>query len=197
MNKKPIILGLTGSIGMGKSTTAQMFADAGLPVWDADAAVSRLYAKNGQGSEALKFLTPSAINDQGVSKNQLKKLIRQDPALLEKIESIIHPLVAKDRRDFIQLNSFAEMVLLDIPLLFENDTQRMMDFVIVVSVSPEVQRQRVMARGTMELSTFEMILSKQMPDEEKRQRADFVIETTSIESARRQVQNILTQIRRT
>ena len=189
------IIGLTGSIGMGKSTTAKMFADEGIPIWDADAAVTRLYVKNGEGARALAAVAPEAVGENGVDKSKLKTLIKQNSSLLPRIEKIIHPLVAKDRDDFLAEHSDTEIVLLDIPLLFENGTDSRMDYVVVVSVNSETQRTRVLERGTMDEDTFNMIRSKQMPDAEKRQRADFVIETTTIEHARQQVQNILEEIR--
>ena len=188
-------IGLTGSIGMGKSTTAKMFADEGVPVWDADAAVGRLYAKGGAGTRALGAIVPAAIGKNGVDKSKLKALIKQDSSLLSKIEEIVHPLVAKDRDEFLANNSDAELVLLDIPLLFENGTESQMDYVVVVSVDPETQKNRVLERGTMDEDTFNLIRAKQMPDAEKRHRANYVIETTTIEYARQQVQDILRGIK--
>ena len=197
MTKRPLIIGLTGSIGMGKSTTAKMFSDEGVPTWDADAAVARLYAKGGLGSLEVAKIAPSAIDENGVNRNALKALIQQKPTLLEDIEAVIHPLVAEDRKSFLVAQSDQTFVLLDIPLLFENGAETQMDFVVVVTAPAEIQKQRVMDRGTMDETTFKMILCKQMPDHEKRQRADFIIETTSIELARHQVQNVLKQIRGT
>ena len=190
-----IKIGLTGSIGMGKSTTAKMFADEGIPVWDADAAVARLYSINGAGTEAIKQVAPEAIGMAGVDRVHLKALIKRDPAFLATLENIIHPLVSDDRNQFLTENTTAEFVLFDIPLLFENGTNSQMDKVVVVSAPADLQKQRVLSRGTMDEDTFNIILSKQMPDKVKRERADFVIETTSIEHARKQVQNILNDLR--
>jgi dephospho-CoA kinase len=195
MKSGPVLIGLTGSIGMGKSTTAKMFKEAGIPVWDADAAVSQLYAADGLGTKALEQLAPQAITEDGVDKEHLKALIKRDPSFLKKLEAIIHPLVSNNRNDFIEAHSNTAMVLLDIPLLFENGSDVEMDNVIVVTVPAEIQKQRVMDRGTMDEATFNLILSKQTPDAEKRAKADFVIETTSLESARLQVQNIIEKIR--
>jgi dephospho-CoA kinase len=172
-----------------------MFSDEGIPVWDADAAVGRLYAKDGAGTAEIRQIAPQAVTDRGVDKTVLKALIKQDSRFLKKLEAIIHPLVAKDREEFFQDNKSAEIVLLDIPLLFENGTEDHMDVVIVVSTTADVQKQRVLSRGTMDEDTFNLILSKQMPDAQKRQRADHVIQTTSIENARKQVQKILHYIR--
>lgn len=190
-----IKIGLTGSIGMGKSTTAQMFADEGIPVWDADAAVARLYSKGGLGCDAILEFAPEAVSDDGVSREALKGLIKHNSGLLEQLEAVIHPLVARDREHFFDKHQTEEIVLLDIPLLFENGSEQQMDVVVVVSTSADIQKQRVLARGTMDEATFELILSKQLPDADKRKRADHVIETTSIEYAREQVQNILQDIR--
>ena len=190
-----IKIGLTGSIGMGKSTTAKMFADEGIPVWDADAAVSRLYASDGAATNAIRAIAPEAVDEDGVNKDMLKILIRRNSKFLKGLEAIVHPLVASDRDSFLNKHQSDEIVLLDIPLLFENGSEDQMDIVVVVSAPVDVQRHRVMSRGSMDEDTFNLILSKQMPDAEKRKRAAYVIETTSIEHAREQVQNILRQIR--
>ncbi|WP_372604475.1 dephospho-CoA kinase [Actibacterium sp.] len=193
--KKPFLLGLTGSIGMGKSTTAAMFAEAGVPVWDADAAVHRLYGAGGAAVEPMRALHPAAIIDGAVSRAVLKNWIASDPTALKQIEAVIHPLVARDRADFIADNAGAGIVVLDVPLLFETGAAGAMDAVVVVSAPPEVQRARVLERGTMTEAEFETILAKQTPDSEKRARADFIIETTSPEAARAAVNGILAKIR--
>jgi len=190
-----IKIGLTGSIGMGKSTTAKMFADEGVPVWDADAAVGRLYSKGGLGVDAVSHIAPDAIDENGVNRSTLKALIMRDKTFLTKLEAVVHPLVVQDRLAFFETHHQADIVVLDIPLLFENGTQNDLDMVVVVSTSTEEQRRRVMERETMDAATFDLILSKQIPDAEKRKKADFVIETTTIDSAREQVQNILADIR--
>ncbi|NHQ73153.1 dephospho-CoA kinase [Roseovarius gahaiensis] len=187
-------LGLTGSIGMGKSTTARMFADEGCAVWDADAAVHRLYAKGGAAVEPIRAAFPDAVVDGVVSRDKLKEILAKDATALKRIEQIVHPLVARDRADFIDQNK-AEIVVLDIPLLFETGGNAKMDAVACVTVSPEQQKKRVLARGTMTLEQFVAIRDKQMPNDEKCRRADYVIETDTLEYARRQVQDIVKQIK--
>ncbi|MDO6456869.1 dephospho-CoA kinase [Celeribacter halophilus] len=193
--KKPFIIGLTGSIGMGKSTTAKMFAEAGIPVWDADAAVARLYDLGGAAVAPMAEAFPDAVRSGKVSKDRLKEIISETPAALRKIEEIVHPLVSEDRKKFIETTD-AEIVIVDIPLLFETGAERSVDAVVVVSVDAETQRKRVLARAGMTEAHFETILAKQVPDAEKRARADFVIETTSLEAAKSQVQNIVATLRR-
>lgn len=187
-------LGLTGSIGMGKSTTAKLFAENGCAVWDADAAVHRLYARGGAAVAPIGRAFPTAVKDGSVSRDRLKALIAKDPHDLETIESIVHPLVARDRAAFLA-GTDADITVLDIPLLFETGGDAQMDATVCVTVSAETQKDRVLARGTMTEDQFNAILSKQMPDEEKRARADFVIVTDTLEHARVQVQNILKDIR--
>lgn len=187
-------LGLTGSIGMGKSTTAQMFVDEGCALWDADAAVHRLYAAGGAAVAPMSKAYPDAIEDEAVSRNALKKIISNDPKALKMIESIVHPLVAADRAAFRQ-STAADIVVFDIPLLFETGGDATMDAVACVSVSAEEQKRRVMERGTMSEAQFEQIRSKQMPNDEKCARSDFVIVTDTLDHARAQVQDIVRQIR--
>jgi dephospho-CoA kinase len=188
------LLGLTGSIGMGKSTTAEMFADHGCAVWDADAAVHRLYAKDGAGVAPIATVFPDAIVDGAVSRMRLKEIIDGDPGALGIIESIVHPLVAQDRAAFIKASNTA-IVVLDIPLLFENEFEESVDAVACVTVSAEMQKQRVLERGTMTEDQFEAILSRQMPNKDKVARADFVIETDTLEHARVQVHDVVEQIK--
>lgn len=189
------LLGLTGSIGMGKSTTAQMFVDEGCALWDADAAVHRIYAANGAAVEPLGALFPQAIRSGAVDRAVLKEIISNDPSALRKIESVVHPLVAEDRRQF-RAGATRDILVFDIPLLFETGGDAGMDAVACVSVPPEIQRARVLDRGTMTQEQFEMIRAKQMPDEEKRARSDFVIITDTMDHARTQVQAIVAHIRR-
>lgn len=191
---KPFLLGLTGSIGMGKSTTAAMFAELGCDVWDADAAVHRLYSVGGQAVAPMGELVPSAVHEGAIDRAELKEFIKRNPTALSRIEAVVHPLVAQDRSQFIS-ESAAEIIVLDIPLLYENNTQTEMDAVAVVSTSPETQKERVLARNTMSEEMFNTILAKQMPDSEKRERADFVILTNSLEETRQAVANIVAQIK--
>lgn len=187
------VIGLTGSIGMGKSTTAAMFAQMGVPVWDADAAVRKLYSKDGAAAELLAQHYPDAMVDGAVSRDDLRRLIAADPSVLDHVQSLVHPLVAQDRADFLR-DASAPIVLLDIPLLFETGTDAQCDGIAVVSVSAEVQKQRVMDRGEMSEADFEMILSRQMPDAEKRSKARWVIETQTLDAARQSVANIIAEI---
>ncbi|KAF0137982.1 MAG: coaE [Xanthobacteraceae bacterium] len=192
------VLGLTGSIGMGKSTTAQMFADEGIPVWDADATVHRLYQPGQPAALAIAQLFPTAIDPGGsVNRATLRALIQSDPTVLDCLNAAVHPLVAADRAAFLQHNEAAEIVLLDVPLLFETGLDKACDAVAVVSVPAEVQRDRVLSRGEMTEAEFRTILSRQMPDAEKRKRATYVIPTTSLEAARQAVKDVLADIRRT
>ena len=188
------ILGLTGSIGMGKSTTAQFFREEGVPVWDADAAVHRLYAKGGAAVEPISRICPEATAIGKVDRNVLKKWIAREDDALAKLERIVHPLVAEDRADFIADHADAPLIVLDIPLLFETGGATHMDGVLVVSVDAEEQRRRVLARQTMTEETFTSILARQMPDAEKRVRADFVIETYDMDSARAEVRNLIKRL---
>lgn len=188
-------LGLTGSIGMGKSTTAEMFVEEGCALWDADAAVHRLYARGGAAVAAIAAAFPNAIEDGAVLRARLKDIITADPVALRAIEQIVHPLVANDRQQFMQ-NCADDICVFDIPLLFETDGDRTMDAVVCVTVSPEIQRERVLSRGTMTEAQFDVIREKQLPDLTKQSRADYVIETDTLEHARKQVQAVLAEIRR-
>jgi len=187
-------LGLTGSIGMGKSTTAKLFAEEGCAVWDADAAVHRLYAPGGAAVEPMRAAFPEAIVDGAVDRTVLKRIIGEDPGALKRIEAIVHPLVAEDRARFRE-TARADILVFDIPLLFEGGGEAQMDATVTVTVPPEVQKARVMERGTMTGAQFEQIREKQMPDAEKRARADYVILTDTLEHARDQVRAIVADIR--
>jgi dephospho-CoA kinase len=189
----PFVIAVTGSIGMGKSTTANMFGELGVPVWDADAAVHRLYASGGDGAAAIERLCPDAVVDGGVNRDRLKHWIASQPTALAQIEFVIHPLVARDRQEFVT-NSAARIVVVDVPLLFETGYANKVDLRVVTSVDAETQRQRVLARPGMNETQFAKILARQMPDAEKRRRADVVIETYTMEDARAAVQVVLNNI---
>ncbi len=189
------VLGLTGSIGMGKSTTAQMFADLGCAVWDADAAVHRLYASGGAAVVPMAAAFPDAIEDGGVSRVALKRIIAADDTALARIEAIVHPLVAADRQTFLS-ETETDIAVLDIPLLFENGYDTAMDATVCVTAPSDVQRARVLERGTMSEAQLDAIIAKQMPDAEKRARATWIITTDTLEHARTQVQAVVDAIRK-
>ncbi|OOY09013.1 dephospho-CoA kinase [Thioclava sp. F36-7] len=191
----PFLLGLTGSIGMGKSTTAAMFAEAGIPVWDADQTVHDLYAKGGAAVAPIAAVFPSAVNDGAVDRAELKKLLARDKKALTRLESIVHPLTTASRSDFIAAHPEADLILLDIPLLFETGADAACDATLVVTAPAEVQRARVLERPGMTEAQLDFILSRQMPDAEKRRRATFVIETLDLEQTRQDVRNLIAKIR--
>ncbi|MBP0437521.1 dephospho-CoA kinase [Tianweitania sediminis] len=191
-----IVLGLTGSIGMGKSTTAQMFRDAGVPVHDSDETVHRLYA--GRAMPLIAEAFPQAVIDDVVDRTRLGAAVLNNPAELKRLEAIIHPLVRAESEAFLQKNREAgtAVVVLDIPLLFETGGEGRVDKIVVVTAPAEVQQERVLARAGMSPEKFEAILAKQVPDEDKRRRADFVIDTgQGLQPARRAVDEILSSIR--
>ncbi|MEM6478420.1 MAG: dephospho-CoA kinase [Pseudomonadota bacterium] len=188
-------LGLTGSIGMGKSTAARILARYGLPIWDADAAVHALYAPGGAGVPAVAQLSPDAVGEAGVDRARLREAILADKTLLARIEKVIHPLVAHHREAFIAQQT-QSIVVLEIPLLFETGAEATVDAVAVVSTNAARQRARVLARATMTEEQFEAILVKQMPDAEKRAKADFIIDSTSLDSAERDVATMLEAIKK-
>ena len=193
-----ILIGLTGSIGMGKSTVAEMFRMHGAAVWDADSAVHRLYAKGGDGVELIGAAFPSAIVDGAVDRSKLAELVLGAPDALKRLESIIHPLVGEDRTRFIEaaIEAKAEMIVLDIPLLFESGAESYFHTVVVVSASAETQRARVLKRPGMTEEKFEAILKSQLPDEEKRKRADFVINTDQpLDETREEVKAVVEALR--
>lgn len=189
-------LGLTGTIGSGKSTAAGFFRDAGIPVWDADAVVHALYAKGGAGVRAIEALTPTAIKDGAVDRNLLRKEILRQPPLLDRVEAVIHPLVKTDREVFLERFAAAPLVLCDIPLLFETGADADMDGILVVTADPDILKTRVLNRPNMTEAAFQAILAKQMPDAEKCSRADYVIDTgKGLDHARAAVHDIIEQIR--
>ena len=193
-----IRIGLTGSIGMGKSTSGKLFAEAGIPVNDSDAVVHDLYE-----SEAVPLVEaafPGSARDGTVDRQELGRQLADDPSGFKRLEAIVHPLVRKRERLFLerQRQAGADMVVLDIPLLFETGADKRVDKIVVVSCDPQIQRQRVLARPGMTEDKFNMILSRQTPDAEKRARADYVIDTgRSIDAAREQVKEIIADLRRT
>lgn len=192
----PFRLGLTGSIGMGKSTTVGFFRDEGIPVWDADAAVHRLYAAGGPAVGPLAALCPAALVEGGIDRAELRVWIASDPAVIAQIEGIVHPMVAADRARFLAETS-GDLVVCDIPLLFETGAAAQFDATLVVTAPAELQRARVLARPGMTEDSFRLILSRQMPDPEKRSRATHVIETLGLEAVRAAVQALIAYIRKT
>lgn len=187
-------LGLTGSIGMGKSTTAGFFRDAGIPVWDADAAVHRLYAPGGAAVAQIAALCPEAVGPAGVSRETLKAAILRDPALLAQVEAIVHPLVAADRADFAA-NQRSDLVVFDIPLLFEKAGEAEFHATLLVTAPAAVQRARVLARPGMTEAQFRLILDRQMPDAQKRARATHIVETLEPGQTRAYVTALIRHIR--
>ena len=187
-------LGLTGSIGMGKSTTAQMFRDLGHPVWDADQAVHRLYAPGGLAVAPVAAAFPAALAQGGIDRGALRTALAADPAALARLEGIVHPLVARDRQDFLARHVGAPLVVLDIPLLFESAHPPDLDGVAVVSTDPATQATRVLARPGMTRDTLAMILARQVPDADKRARADWIIPTDSLDGARAAVARIVNEV---
>jgi dephospho-CoA kinase len=191
-----IILGLTGSIGMGKSTTARMFAEAGVPVHDSDETVHRLYS--GAAAPLVEASFPGTTKDGSVDRTELAKRVLGKPEALARLESIVHPLVRADADAFLARHHKAgvPLVVLDIPLLFEIGGRGRVDKVVVVTADPDIQRQRVLARPGMTEEKFESILAKQVPDAEKRRQADYVIDTgLGMESARLSVEAIIAELR--
>jgi dephospho-CoA kinase len=187
-----IRLGLTGSIGMGKSTVAAMFAEEDVPVFDADAAVHRLQGPEGTLAAAIEAHFPGTTGASGVDRGALSERVLGDSEALRRLEALVHPAVARERETFLAANAAATVVLLDIPLLFEAGGWREVDKIAVVSAPADVQRARVLARPGMTPEKFERILARQLPDAEKRARADFVIPTGgSLEETRRAVRRIL------
>ena len=190
-----IVLGLTGSIGMGKSATAKMFAEAGVPVHDSDEAVHRLYS--GKAAPLVEAAFPGTTQGGVVDRVKLAGQVLADPAALKKLEAIVHPLVRADANAFLGLHraAGAPLAVLDIPLLFETGGRNRVDKVVVVTASPEIQRARVLARPGMSEEKFAAILAKQVPDAEKRRQADFIIDTGhGFEAARQAVEAIIAEL---
>lgn len=190
------IVGLTGSIGMGKSTTAELFRGFGAPVHDADATVHDLYRHEAVGPVAARF--PEALRDGGIDRATLSAVLAKAPERFAELEAIIHPLVRAREIAFVaaERDKGSDLVVLDIPLLFEVGGEGRMDKVVVVTCDPQIQRERVLSRPGMTQEKFELILSRQVPDAEKRRRADFVIDTGGgLEAARKQVEEVICRLR--
>ncbi|CAO4133856.1 dephospho-CoA kinase [Methylorubrum extorquens] len=193
---RPVVLGLTGSIGMGKSATAAMFSARGVPVHDSDAAVHALYGPGGAAAQAIGEAFPGTLTPEGgVDRPALRKAVLGDSEKLARLEAIVHPLVREESRAFLARNAGAPLVVLDIPLLFETGADARCDAVLVVTAPAPVQRARVLARPGMTEDAFEAIRAKQMPDAEKRTRADYVIDTSrGFEPAEAQVGRIVQEL---
>jgi dephospho-CoA kinase len=189
-----IIVGLTGSIGMGKSTTAKLFAEAGVPVYDADATVHRLY--EGEAAPAIEAAFPGTTANGKVDRNKLSAQVVHDPAAMKRLESIVHPMLGASRQKFLldAEQSGAPVAVVDVPLLFETGGEKRVDAVVVVTTTPEIQRERILARDNMTGEKLDAILARQLPDAEKRARADFVVDTSDgLEPVRTRIRDILQQ----
>jgi len=189
-----IILGLTGSIGMGKSTTAKLFAEAGVPVYDADATVHHLY--EGEAAPAIEAAFPGTTADGKVDRNKLSAQVVHDPAAMKQLERIVHPMLGASRQKFLldAEQSGAPVAVVDVPLLFETGGEKRVDAVVVVTTTPEIQRKRILARDNMTGEKLDAILARQLPDAEKRARADFVVDTSDgLEPVRARIRDILQQ----
>ena len=189
-----LILGLTGSIGMGKSTTAKLFAEAGVPVYDADAAVHQLY--EGEAAPLIEAAFPGTTTSGKVDRAKLSGRVVHDQAAMRRLEEIVHPMLGASRQKFFDEAEAAgaPLVVVDVPLLFETGGEKRVDAVVVVTTSPELQRERVLARGTMDEEKFNSILARQVPDAEKRKRADFVVDTShGLDPVRARIRDILVE----
>ena len=189
-----LILGLTGSIGMGKSTTARLFAEAGVPVYDADAAVHQIY--EGEAAPAIEAAFPGTTIEGKVDRARLSAQVVHDPAAMKQLEQIVHPMLGASRKKFFEEAEAAgaPVVVVDVPLLFETGGEKRVDAVVVVTTTPEIQRERVLARGTMDEARLDAILARQLPDAEKRQRADFVVDTShGLDPVRERIKDILAE----
>jgi dephospho-CoA kinase len=189
-----IILGLTGSIGMGKSTTAKLFEEAGVPVYDADASVHRLY--EGEAAPAIEAVFPGTTVDGKVDRNRLSAKVVHDAAAMKQLEQIVHPMLGASRQKFFDdaERSGAPVVVVDVPLLFETGGEKRVDAVVVVTTTPEIQRERILARDNMTGEKLDAILARQLPDAEKRKRADFVVDTShGLDPVRLRIRDILEQ----
>jgi dephospho-CoA kinase len=189
------ILGLTGSIGMGKSTTAKLFVEAGVPVYDADAAVHKIY--EGEAAPAVEAAFPGTTVGGKVDRAKLSARVLRDPAAIKQLEQIVHPMLGASRQKFLAEaeQSGAPVVVMDIPLLFETGGEKRVDAVVVVTTTPENQRERILTRGTMTHEALDAILARQLPDAEKRKRADFVVDTShGLDPVRVRIRDILAEV---
>lgn len=189
-----IILGLTGSIGMGKSTTAKLFAEAGVPVYDADAAVHRLY--EGEAAAAIEAAFPGTTVQGKVDRARLSSRVVHDPAAMKRLEGIVHPMLGASRQRFLDEaeRSGAPVAVVDVPLLYETGGEKRVDAVVVVTTTPEIQRERILGRENMSNEKLDAILARQLPDSEKRARADFIVDTShGIDPVRARIRDILDQ----
>jgi dephospho-CoA kinase len=189
------VLGLTGSIGMGKSTTAKLFAEAGVPVYDADATVHKVYA--GEAVPVIEAAFPGTTVDGKVDRAKLSAKVVGDPEAIRRLEQIVHPMLRTYHQRFLDdaERSGAGIAVVDVPLLFETGGDKRVDAVVVVTTSPEIQRARILARGTMTDTALDALLARQMPDAEKRQRADFVVDTShGLDPVRLRIRDILAQV---
>jgi dephospho-CoA kinase len=189
------ILGLTGSIGMGKSTTAKLFTEAGVPVYDADAAVHKIY--EGEAAPAIEAAFPGTTVDGRVDRAKLSAKVVHDQAAIKQLEQIVHPMLGASRKKFLDdaEAAGAPVVVMDIPLLFETGGEKRVDAVVVVSTDPATQRERILARGTMTSEALDGILARQLPDAEKRKRADFVVDTShGLDPVRTAIRDILAEV---
>ena len=189
-----IILGLTGSIGMGKSTTAKLFQEAGVPVYDADAAVHKIY--EGEAAPAIEAAFPGTTADGKVDRNKLSAKVVHDPAAMKRLEQIVHPMLGASRQKFLHdaEQSGASVAVVDIPLLFETGGEKRVDAVVVVTTTPEIQRQRILERDNMTGAKLDALLARQLLDAEKRKRADFVVDTShGLDPVRARIRDILDQ----
>jgi dephospho-CoA kinase len=189
------ILGLTGSIGMGKSTTAKLFTEAGVPVYDADAAVHKIY--EGEAAPAIESAFPGTTVDGRVDRAKLSAKVVHDPAAIKQLEQIVHPMLGASRKKFLDEaeRAGAPVVVMDIPLLFETGGEKRVDAVVVVSTDAASQRERILARGTMTNEALDAILARQLPDAEKRKRADFVVDTShGLDPVRTAIRDILAEV---
>jgi dephospho-CoA kinase len=194
-DRKMLILGLTGSIGMGKSTTAKLFAEAGVPVYDADATVHKIY--QGEAASAIEAAFPGTTVDGMVDRNKLSARVVHDPAAMTQLEQIVHPMLGASREKFLDdaERSGAPVAVVDVPLLFETGGEKRVDAVVVVTASPEVQRERILARDNMTGEKLDAILARQLPDAEKRERADIVEDTShGLDPVRAQIRDILREV---